>query len=196
MARAKVTRRPCTIPHCNRLSYVTDGVICFYHYKQEKRANSTVAPREVLAKYIESHVIKGERPEDCWDWTGSREQKGYGSFELGYKHYKAHQVSYFLSSGNWAKNCVLHSCDNPPCCNPLHLRDGTVQDNSDDMRKRNRTPNGSRSGGAKLNEAEVLSIKQRIANGEKLRPIANEYGVNYMTIFDIRRERTWFHLSL
>lgn len=43
---------------------------------------------------------------------------------------------------------ILHSCDNPRCFNPAHLRVGTHQENMDDMVARNRSkgpnPEGAR----------------------------------------------------
>lgn len=36
---------------------------------------------------------------------------------------------------------VLHTCDNPPCCNPAHLYRGTALDNARDRDTRGRWKN-------------------------------------------------------
>jgi hypothetical protein len=47
-------------------------------------------------------------------------------------------VALYLSGVDVKDLFVLHSCDNPPCCNPNHLRTGTAKDNSRDMVERGR----------------------------------------------------------
>jgi hypothetical protein len=37
------------------------------------------------------------------------------------------------------KDYVLHSCDNPECINPTHLRLGTAKDNSQDLKERGKS---------------------------------------------------------
>lgn len=54
---------------------------------------------------------------------------------------------------------------------------------------------GSRSGKAKLNEASVALIRARLAAGERLVPIAADYGVTPTTISYIRNYKTWLHLT-
>lgn len=44
---------------------------------------------------------------------------------------------------------------------------------------------------AKLNEAAVALIRERLAAGEKLAPIASDYGVTQTTISYIRNYKTW-----
>jgi len=67
---------------------------------------------------------------------------GYGQKRVGDKVYPAHRLSFAyannLSIADIKGQLVLHSCDNPPCINPEHLRLGTQQDNMDDMYARGR----------------------------------------------------------
>lgn len=51
---------------------------------------------------------------------------------------------------------ILHSCDNPRCCNPEHLRIGTHQDNMNDKVSRGRSGLGAPRKGKRLN---VVSIQ-------------------------------------
>ncbi len=79
-----------------------------------------------------SHVdIRG--PDDCWPWMGSK-SKGYGRFAVTRgKQVGAHCFAYELVKGPIPPGLdVLHSCDFPPCCNPVHLWSGTHTDNMQD----------------------------------------------------------------
>jgi hypothetical protein len=89
----------------------------------------------------------------CWEWNGLRVGGGndaplsekYGAFDWLFedgtrKRFYAHRVSQQLWNGplTRAKPWALHSCDNPPCCNPDHLRAGNPYENTHDSISRGR----------------------------------------------------------
>jgi hypothetical protein len=91
------------------------------------------------------YVSKGLEDE-CWNWTAGK-QGTYGAFRIEGKYYKAHRVVYAIARGHIAlegplsqydKTHVLHTCDNPLCCNPKHLYLGDIWDNMRDKVMRNR----------------------------------------------------------
>ncbi len=45
------------------------------------------------------------------------------------------------SCGNLVGMDACHTCDNPPCCNPVHIQPGTASDNSRDMVAKGRQVN-------------------------------------------------------
>jgi hypothetical protein len=78
---------------------------------------------------------------ECWPWRRRITDDGYGLVCYGSLKYRAHRVAWAIHNNvlelaptTW----ILHSCDNPPCVNPRHLRVGTGKDNADDMRVRGR----------------------------------------------------------
>ena len=80
-----------------------------------------------------------ETPDGCWEWNGYRSSDGYGQFTLFGKAWRAHRASHVLFTGEIPDGYfVLHSCDNPPCVNPAHLRAGTAKENAQDMVARGR----------------------------------------------------------
>jgi len=70
----------------------------------------------------------------CWEKQGFRYDLGYGSMCIRNRQYRSHVAAYLLWKGEVPKGmCVMHTCDNPPCCNPDHLKLGTKGDNNRDM---------------------------------------------------------------
>lgn len=80
-----------------------------------------------------------DKSGECWLWTGCRDDQGYGRTWADGKSTNTHRLAYRLAHGEIPESAyVLHSCDNPPCVNPAHLRIGTQLDNMRDRSERGR----------------------------------------------------------
>lgn len=67
--------------------------------------------------------------DECWVWFGLLDKSGYGIFKTEFTA-SAHRFSYELHKGRIPDGLhVLHTCNNPPCVNPSHLKIGTNKDN-------------------------------------------------------------------
>lgn len=108
-------------------------------------------------------------PDDCWNWTASRDDDGYGFLRVGPKggyRFKvaAHRATYHLEvAAITATVQVLHKCDNPACCNPAHLFPGTPRINSDDKVAKGRQSRlrGDGNGAAKLSADDAADVRSR-----------------------------------
>ncbi len=162
------------------------------------------------ACYHRSHAIPlidrffefvGEKTSSgCILWTGANNRHGYGKIWNEKSILTAaHRVSYELFVGSIPDGLwVLHSCDNPPCINPVHLFLGTHADNMKDMVKKGRsakgTVKGEQCGRAKLTESQVREIRVRHANGDGKKAIAADYGIGRLNVSMIVRGKTWKHV--
>ena len=87
-------------------------------------------------------------------------------------------------------NHALHSCDEPGCLNPHHLRWGSNADNVNDRVTRDRTRKGEGVGWARLTEDQVREI--RMLKSEFSYPsLSARYGVHPQTIAAICQRRSW-----
>ena len=79
-----------------------------------------------------SKVVK--LPESCWIFLPGLRRFGYGSVARRGGSVNASRHSWVLEHGAVPiGQCVLHSCDTPPCVNPGHLFLGSHKDNAVDM---------------------------------------------------------------
>src|SRR6266702_3699968 len=125
---------------------------------------------------------------DCIEWTGGKEKDGYGRRWHQGRQRRAHRVAFFEAYGYWPNIC-RHTCDNRPCVNIDHLRDGTHADNARDRmeRGRDRHPHGEKHCRAKLTEIDVRQIRWLAQIGCIQRDIAEAYGVSKTTVNSIVR---------
>jgi len=77
-------------------------------------------------------------PDRCWPYTGALTTGRRGNVWAGVDgvtHTKAPRAAYYLCHGYWPTqaNHISPECDNPNCCNPLHIYDGTQRENLDDI---------------------------------------------------------------
>ena len=150
-------------------------------------------------------VDRSGGPDVCWPWTEGLDTYGYGQFFYEGKGLPAHRALFLMDGDTLTPDqLVLHSCDNPPCVNRLHLRIGTRADNTADMIARKRqatgaqitanrnTATGERAGLAKLTEEQVRAIRTRYAAGGITQlKLGAEYGVHQTGISRIVLGQTW-----
>lgn len=129
----------------------------------------------------------------CWNWQATGER--YGKFNIGKGLYNANRVAYFLHYNVDPRELlVMHSCDNPKCCNPKHLSLGATNDNSKDMVNKGRSNKGETVNTAKLTETEVIEIRKLHDDGVDKIKIYSMFKVAKTTIDCIIDRKTWKHL--
>lgn len=81
-------------------------------------------------KTLQRFWSKVEKVNNCWIWTSSRVNGGYGHFKFDGRMVLSHRFSYELFNNIIPTGIVLdHLCRNPACVNPEHLDPVTQKEN-------------------------------------------------------------------
>lgn len=175
---------------------------CRMHYTRWQRHGDPLITCSkfygVPEKYLQDCIAHRDRSEGCWIWPFAKQSKG--AFSYGRLMFQGEAMSApraaLLADGKPKPappdNTALHSCDNPPCFNPAHLRWGSHAENMADLSKRFRGTVGTKSWSAKLTEADIPLIRKDTRVGWR---IAQDYGVKDQAIFDIKNGVTWKHVK-
>ncbi|HEY9411764.1 MAG TPA: HNH endonuclease signature motif containing protein [Jiangellaceae bacterium] len=113
----------CTVERCDRPAR---GAWCSAHRKRWERYGDVKADvplrpyRDVEASFWRK--VNWRRADGCWEWTGSRDRKGYGYIGVSGKSRRAHRVAYELYVSRIPNDLTIdHLCRNTWCVNPLHM---------------------------------------------------------------------------
>lgn len=71
---------------------------------------------------------------ECWLWLAASSSSGYGQINIRGRMWPAHRIAFFFANGVLDPNLVVdHTCRNPSCVNPAHLRQVTATANTRSM---------------------------------------------------------------
>lgn len=120
--------------------------------------------------------------DGCWPWLGYTED-GYGRYFWRGRMVGAHELALTFTTGEkrlpgWD---TCHSCNNPICCNPSHLRFDVRAGNVADMLASDRQRKG------RFSDVQIETIRTRYANGARQADLARDYEVTDGLISQIVR---------
>lgn len=93
---------------------------------------------------------------------------------------------------------IMHTCDNPRCVNPLHLKLGTQDENLKDMVGKGRSSKGEAHYITKLTEEQIQYAKQNYKPRDKqysCHALAARFGVAPSTMHNAITGKRWGHLN-
>lgn len=189
--RMKAKGLVCSVPGCEK-PMVAVGQ-CDSHRRRTRRHGDPLGGRTPVGRHLRwltELIASGDRSV-CWEWPGGQSRGGYGCVTYQGRTTKAHHVALILDGRPRPDGLFgLHSCDNPPCVNPAHLRWGTAAENTADALRRNRLTIDPELF-SPLSSDDVLEIVQLRSRGLSHQAIANLFNVHRMTVSRIIAGETW-----
>lgn len=148
-------------------------------------------PGTAIPSYILDNILISGT--GCWEWQAKICSSGYGLIRFSATQYGAGDYFYMLVHRHVFEHVnnkelspdrfVCHRCDNPRCCNPDHLFEGSVQDNNADKigKGRDRFVVSSKQGPHMLKEY-WQEIKKSRNLGVSRKALAEQYDTSVGTI--------------
>lgn len=198
MSKKSIPRNNCLVATCDQLALRTvPPFYCTSHLRRFELYGDPLfsysrCKNDSEADWFWKRTNKAGKGE-CWEWHGGAIRCGYGMMRYEGRSRMATHISWHIKYGVFPTLDLLHSCDNPPCVNPNHLREGTHAENMREAAERNRTARGVRSGRAKLTPDAVRDIRSKLGTMSE-RKIAKLHNVSHTVIQYIRVGRTWSHV--
>lgn len=198
----------CLLKGCDSPHYAAG--LCSKHYNRFRMTglfNDGLELWRPFEEWLWSKVDK-RGDKECWPWTGPLSSDGRGRIGTGGRAGRdvlAHRVVWENVNGpipgggpkphGWV---VMHTCDNPPCCNPAHLRLGSQRDNVVDMDTKGRRKTLARAGedhpGAKHTQQQANAVHAALSEDTgygSIPRIARKVGVDETFVRNIKKGRIW-----
>lgn len=126
-------------------------------------------------------------PDACWPWPGKVNAQSYGKVwakNARSHEVLAHRVAYEAVHGPTTL-CILHTCNNPPCCNPRHLQEGSRTQNARQRDQQLRQQHGEGHYRAMLTSVQVAEMRKQHAAGTTAMELSKQYGIRYQHAWKI-----------
>lgn len=173
----------------------------YYEKKIGKKAGAAGRPANT-SDVLWSKVDK-RSDNECWNWLGYKKEDGYGRTWINDVGYYAHRVIYNLVHPNVITlnapksssdmGFLLHTCDNPSCCNPKHLFVGTHLDNMRDKMAKGRSPDfgGDKGPRCKLSMSQAKEIRELRKSGISAKELAVKFNISLSSIKTLLRGKSY-----
>jgi hypothetical protein len=141
--------------------------------------------------------------DECWNWLAYKNDDGYGRVQINDYSYYAHRVIYCLAKPGeieWAApkstdefGFLLHTCDNPSCCNPKHLWVGTHKENMEDKARKGRSPDfsGGKSPKCKITMVQAREARELRKAGVSARELAKKFEISLSSMKTLLRGNSY-----
>lgn len=178
--------------------------------------------RARTAPLVDRFWARVDTVSECWLWTGRIGPYGYGELAAGHVgHIKAHRLAWTLETGDTLSSEVdiCHTCDVRHCVrndevgtyevdgvlykrrghlwlgdHAANIKDMVAKGRHGSTVRPERLPRGVDHPHSKLNEVEVMAIRERSAAGERHNRLAAEFGIDPNHVTNIVKRRSWAHL--
>lgn len=123
----------------------------------------------------------------CFLWQRGVDKDGYPRLYIDGRHWRGNRAILFAVTSE-VNVMALHSCHQPRCLNPDHLRWGTASENAVDMWEAGRGSQnlkafpGSSNPNAKLSDDDREEVVRRRLTGESNASVAAAFGISISTI--------------
>jgi len=153
-------------------------------------------PPKLIDTFIRQFLDDVSQHNGCWISKENPTMTHYRRILFCGRLVLLHRLIYLLTRGEINDPSVCHHCDNPPCCNPNHLFNGTQKINVLDciQKDRGNRPYGELASAAKLTNDEVLEIRKTYKRYSKTfgtPALAQKYGLGQASVSKIVLGKTW-----
>ena len=171
---------------------------CSSHYGKLRKYGDAQCPKP--PKVTSSDLILAALrcvSDDCLVWPMSVNRDGYGKARFKGKQGAAHRFVCEQANGPrpFISAQAAHSCRNPRCYNPKHIRWATPLSNSEDKKDHGTVLFGDAHPRAKINSLSASQIIDLYAGKMPIAEIAKLMQCSYGAAYMICKNQTWKHLA-
>lgn len=189
----------CKISGCDNPIQIKSRGWCDKHYRRWKRNGDPtvlkVTPKGEPLAWLKRHAK--HVGHDCLEWPYSKMGGGYGHLSIEGKFQSASRLMCILAHGEAPSEIhqSAHSCHNPPCVNPNHLRWATPVENVQDRIDADRMLLGAKCPSSFLTDDVVLKIRRIVKSGVmQQKDVAEMLGLTRQHVSEIVLRKIWKHL--